>query len=165
MAGPTFLTQWDLQVRRHATLADLHTPGVARSYPLLATENGRVQTRFFFHMADQVGPNLLHLGPPLTCVVMDLADGTLLSAHRPDYYGIEPFEPIMYNVPLERRSEVRTHVQRLHQLYDVVVARFPGDSGSETGLAFWEALRGTVPPVLIPAYQAISPAFIAWLQT
>ncbi len=76
-----FLARWNVQVRSNPQLAALQSPGLARSYPLLAAEDGRLQTCHFYHVADQVGPNQLHLGPPLGCVVMDHADGSLLAAY------------------------------------------------------------------------------------
>jgi hypothetical protein len=164
MADTTFLDRWEAQVRANATLANLHMPGMARSYPMLAAEEGRLETLHFYHVADQVGPNQLHLGPPLGCVVMDHAEGTLLATYTPDQFGIEPFEETTYVVPPDRQPAIRASVGRLRELYDVVAARFPGELSGEAGPAFWDALRGVVPPVLLPAYEALSPEFVAWLQ-
>jgi hypothetical protein len=131
---------------------------------MLAAEDDRLQTRHFYHVADQVGPNQLHLGPPLGCVVMDQADGSLLAAYPADQLGIEPFDEMTYVVPPERQPAIRANVRRLRELYDVVVERFPDEPSGEEGPAFWDALRGVVPPALLPAYEALSPEFVDWLQ-
>ncbi len=159
-----FLARWNVQVRSNPQLAALQSPGLARSYPLLAAEDGRLQTCHFYHVADQVGPNQLHLGPPLGCVVMDHADGSLLAAYPADRLGIEAFEEMIYTVPPERQQVIRANVRRLRELYDVVVERFPDEPSGEEGPAFWDALRDVIPPALLPAYEVLSPDFVAWLQ-
>lgn len=164
MAKTGFLARWNVQVRSNPQLATLQSPGMARSYPMLAAEDGRLQTLHFYHVADQVGPNRLHLGPPLGCAVLDHADGSLLAAYTADQLGIEPFEETTYIVSAERQPVIRANVQRLRELYDVVVERFPDEPSGEAGPAFWDALRGVVPPLLLPAYEALSPDFVAWLQ-
>jgi hypothetical protein len=159
-----FLARWNVQVRSNSQLAALQSPGLARSYPMLAAEDERLQTRHFYHVADQVGPNQLHLGPPLGCVEIDLADGSLLAAYGAEQLGIESFEEMIYVVPPERQPVIRANVRRLRELYDVIVEQFPDEPSGEEGPAFWDALKSVVPPLLLPAYEALSPEFLAWLQ-
>ncbi len=159
-----FLAKWNIQTRSNPQLAALHSPGMARSYPMLAAEDGRLQTRHFYHVADQVGPNQLHLGPPLGYVVLDHDDGSLIAAYPAEELGIEPFEEMIYVVPPERQPIIAEKVRRLRELYEVIAARFPDEPSGDEGPAFWDALIGTVPPALLPAYEAISPEFVAWLK-
>lgn len=164
MAKTGFLARWDIQTRSNARLAELHSPGLARSYPMLsAAADGRLQTRHFYHVADQVGPNQLHLGPPLGCAVLDHTDGTLIDSFSADRLGFEPFEEMVYVVPPDRQPRIRAKVRGLRALYDVIAPRFPHEPAGEAGPVFWEALTYVVPPMLLPAYQALAPEFVAWL--
>jgi hypothetical protein len=64
-----FLARWNVQVRSNPQLAALQAPGMARSYPMLAAEDGRLLACHFYHVADQVGRNQLQ-GPPLGYVLL-----------------------------------------------------------------------------------------------
>lgn len=164
MAKTGFLARWDIQSRSDSRLAALHSPGLARSYPLLsAGDDGRLQTIHFYHVADQIGPNQLHLGPPQGCVVLDHTDGTLIDSFSADRLGIAPFEEMVYVVPPDRQPAIRARVRELRALYDVIAPRFPHEPAGEAGPAFWEALQVVVPRPLLPAYQALAPEFVAWL--
>lgn len=159
----TFLVRWERFVRGNPRLMQLQQPGVARSYPLLAQDEGRIQIRFFYHQADQVNEHELFVGPPQVVAVMDFKTGTMLAPLRPEELGMVPFKPMYHYVGPSRKPAIREYLNRLGELYDLVAAHYPNAATDDMKSAFWRAFREVVPPVLLPSYRMLSRDFINWL--
>jgi hypothetical protein len=164
MVEGSFLPRWESQVSDHPRLRRLRQPGIARSYPVFAYEQERLETRFFYHTAHQVGAHRIVIGPPEFCVALDPANGSVIATLAPEEFGIDPFENVIHEVPPERKESASANIRRLRALYDDVSALYPDRPAGATGFAFWEALRAVVPPPLLPAYEALSPEFADWLR-
>lgn len=162
MAEETFLTQWDKQVRSITELNNLHQPGIGRSYPLPAFEKGRLELRHFYHVASQTRGSSLYLGAPTVVAVLDMETGKLIEAFPASDLGVEPFEDMTYTLSNEQKATIRPRVQRLRQLYDLIMDRYPREPGGAIAKEFWTAFGGSVPPPLLPFYEALSPDFVAW---
>lgn len=163
MADVPFLVRWERQIRMHPRLSQLRQPGIGRSYPLFGWENDRLQVRFFYYQAELIGLHEMRIGAPQLCIIMDDQDGSLIADLEPGTWGIAPFAATTHSVPPEQKESVRASLSRLRTLYDEIHSRYPHQPGGEVGPAFWEALCHTVPPVLVPAYEKLSPDFMVWL--
>ena len=138
-------------------------PGIACSYPLLAHESDQIQIRYFFHPADQIGPDTLYLGSPRVCVIVDYQSLSVLKEIA-DPFTIEPFTPIEYKVSRSRRQQNQLYIEQLKGAYDTIVNLYPEQPSGGTGKQLITLLEAIVPNVLMPYYVAMSPDFIDWLR-
>ncbi len=157
--------QWKTQLSRVPELQKYAIPSIGRSYPMLAYADDALQLRYFYHYAEQIGPNSLELGAPDTRIAVSIDDFSLLREESNGVFDVEPFETTVYELTDDEMANKRKYVRRLKKLYDEMAKRYPKEASGQAGKDFLYVLEKLVPDVLVPYYRELSPDFVAWLET
>ncbi len=164
MTQPLLIDQWGNKLRQIPQIEALRTPGMSRSYPMLAYVDQRVYLSYFFHPAHLVEATTMHFAPPISVgfVALDTFELDTLD-DATTFFKVAPFEPHEWVVAEQDKEQRRQYVQQLKALYPDLVALYPHQPAGEVGKQFAQLLMTIVPPALYPYYQGISAHFWAWL--
>lgn len=163
MSKEHLVDKWHAKLARDPELAKYVAPGVARSYPMLGMRDGSKVLLYFYHVADQTGPNTIAIFPPHSVIALDYNALSLVEEVSDNPFDIPPFEETSYSLPAEEKAKNRERAARLRELYDLVAPRYPDEPAGNEGAELLETLKALVPYMLWPYYEAMAPDFIKWL--